>query len=321
LAILAGPAALSVAAPRLPDLIAWETESPPFYMHDGSMDQLTIRNKVLYRFSLPIANIGDGPLELREVTHPNQTQDIYQRIYDSQGPLTESLVGSFPNANPPYGHLFLVGIAEYRLRTVTAGNGVGPTVATQVKTSYALVDSDDYDLSLPGAPDDRVYDNHNDPLLGISIGWADVYSKNVPRQWIEVTGLLSGQYWLEVEVDPYNLIQETDNSNNVTRVLVDLAVPDPIIMPGDYNDDDIVNAADYVVWRKRLGQTVAAGTSADGDGNGVIGQPDLAVWRAAFGNTAGGTGSRAAVPEPATGLLLLLGIGYRISGRRRPFRR
>jgi hypothetical protein len=92
-------------------------------------------------------------------------------------------------------------------------------------------------------------------------------------------------------------------------------------MPGDYNDDDIVNAADYVVWRKRLGQTVAAGTSADGDGNGVIGQPDLEVWRAAFGNTAGGTGSRAAVPEPATGLLLLLGIGYRISGRRRPFRR
>ena len=30
---------------------------------------------------------------------------------------------------------------------------------------------------------------------------------------------------------------------------------------------EVVDAADYVVWRKTLGQTVNRGTSADGDGN------------------------------------------------------
>jgi hypothetical protein len=141
-------------------------------------------------------------------------------------------------------------------------------------------------------------------LLGISVGWADVYQRSIPRQWIEVTGLPNGQYWLEVEIDPYGLLQETDNSNNVTRVLVDLVVPDPLIMPGDYNQDDVVDSADYVVWRKKLGQSVAPGTSADGDGNGVVGQSDLAVWRVEFGETTAGSGS-AAVPEPTAGWMLL----------------
>jgi hypothetical protein len=149
-----------------------------------------------------------------------------------------------------------------------------------------------------------VYDSHNDPLLGISVGWADLYHRNIPRQWIDVTGLSSGQYWLETEVDPSNLLQESNNSNNTTQVLVNLAVPEPLIMPGDYNQDDVVDAADYVVWRKRLGQSVAPGTSADGDGNGVIGAPDLNVWRSNFGTGAAG-GDSVAIPEPAAGLIVL----------------
>jgi fibronectin-binding autotransporter adhesin len=65
-------------------------------------------------------------------------------------------------------------------------------------------------------------------------------------------------------------------------------------LPGDYNGDLTVNAADYTVWRNGLGSVY---TPADYD-----------VWRAHFGQTAaGGTSvsSNAAVPEPpaASGLL------------------
>jgi len=319
MALVALAAGSASAAPLLPDLIAWETTAPPYYyMHDGSMDQETIANRVLYRFSQPIANIGAGPLELREETDANLVQDIYQRIYDSSGSVNETFVGTFPNANPPYGHLFLVGIAEYRIRTVTSGGGVGPVFASQIKTSYGLYDYDKYNTSLPGAPAMPRY-NGRDPLLGISVGWADVYPSWFPGQSIDVTDLPNGEYWLEAEVDPFDLLQESNEANNVTRILVELEVPEPLVMQGDYNNDGVVDSADYVVWRKMLGQSVPRGTSADGDGNGAVEAPDLNVWHTEFGSASGGGGLGGnAVPEPATAAALLLASAcYQMHVRRR----
>ena len=82
---------------------------------------------------------------------------------------------------------------------------------------------------------------------------------------------------------------------------------------GDYNKDNIVDAADYVVWRKTLDQPASpAGTGADGDKDGMIGLGDLDFWRARFANPVPGAGSGsgaiAAVPEPATGVSLLTGL-------------
>ena len=142
-----------------------------------------------------------------------------------------------------------------------------------------------------------MYTSVAEPILGISIGYADVYNRSLPGQWADLTGLPSGQYWLEVIADPYDRIQESNETNNTTRILVDLVIPDPLIHPGDYNDDGTVDAADYVVWRNTLGQTVpnygqtnaALGTGADGDGDGIITDADYDVWRARFGETASGS--------------------------------
>ncbi len=90
----------------------------------------------------------------------------------------------------------------------------------------------------------------------------------------------------------------------------------PGILTGDYNGDNVVDAADYVVWRKTLNQTVPNGTRADGDGNGVIQQADYTVWRANFGNTAGsgaGLNGIRAVPEPGM-LGLLASLALVVSG-------
>jgi T5SS/PEP-CTERM-associated repeat protein len=83
-------------------------------------------------------------------------------------------------------------------------------------------------------------------------------------------------------------------------------------LPGDYNRDGIVDAADYTVWRDTLGQTVAAGTGADSDGNGMIDQADYDNWVLDFGTTVGslpGAGAAAAVPEPQTFRLAIFAIG------------
>jgi T5SS/PEP-CTERM-associated repeat protein len=78
---------------------------------------------------------------------------------------------------------------------------------------------------------------------------------------------------------------------------------------GDYNGNGVVDAADYVVYRKTLGQTGIA-LAADGNGNHQIDSGDYSVWRAHFGQTAGSgavaaSTSRVAVPEPSSALLLL----------------
>jgi glucose/arabinose dehydrogenase len=76
-------------------------------------------------------------------------------------------------------------------------------------------------------------------------------------------------------------------------------------LPGDYNLDGTVNAADYTVWRATLGQTVTAHSGADGDGDGMIDAGDYTIWTTNFGNTVhtSSPGSGSAVPEPAAAWL------------------
>jgi hypothetical protein len=68
--------------------------------------------------------------------------------------------------------------------------------------------------------------------------------------------------------------------------------------PGDYNQNGVVDAADYVVWRKTLTNNVVPYSGADGDGDGVVDDDDYGVWRAHFGQTLGaGSGADAHVAE------------------------
>lgn len=70
-------------------------------------------------------------------------------------------------------------------------------------------------------------------------------------------------------------------------------------LPGDFNGDGVVDAADYTVWRDSLGQT-GVGLPADGDHSGTVDQADYDLWKTNFG-LGGGSGASAntAVPEPS----------------------
>ena len=76
-------------------------------------------------------------------------------------------------------------------------------------------------------------------------------------------------------------------------------------VPGDYNGNGVVDAADYVAWRNGgplLNQV---------DDSNTVNQQDYVEWRARFGNTAGsGTNSGLSehnlIPEPAT--IVLVGL-------------
>jgi hypothetical protein len=75
---------------------------------------------------------------------------------------------------------------------------------------------------------------------------------------------------------------------------------------GDYNDNGIVDAADYVVWRDNVGTTNALPNDNIG---GTIGTGQYNQWRAAFGSGGGvGNALGTAVPEPTAVALLVLGL-------------
>lgn len=107
-----------------------------------------------------------------------------------------------------------------------------------------------------------------------------------------------------------------------TIQLYELSITATPILVGDYNKNGIVDAADYAVWRNLQGQSVATGTSADGNFDGQITTADYDVWRSHFGQTAGsgsgnGTFTSAAVPEPAAGLLAATCVAFLFSRSRR----
>lgn len=84
----------------------------------------------------------------------------------------------------------------------------------------------------------------------------------------------------------------------------------PAGVPGDYNDDGTVDAADYVLWRDKSGQSFTLANENPGAATpGLVDAEDYNYWRSRFGATSGsGVGSAAAVPEPSFAFLLLASI-------------
>jgi PEP-CTERM motif len=108
------------------------------------------------------------------------------------------------------------------------------------------------------------------------------------------------------DVTPLQTITSIEDGTRPAPTLVLDYVPRAAV-PGDYNGDGIVDAADYTVGLTG-GATAAQG---DGDGDGNVTQADYDYWKTRFGNTMGaGSGSKGGgtVPEPSSFVLLAIGL-------------
>jgi formylglycine-generating enzyme required for sulfatase activity len=77
-------------------------------------------------------------------------------------------------------------------------------------------------------------------------------------------------------------------------------------LTGDYSGNGVVDAADYVVWRKYEGTMTTLPNDPHG---GTIGANQFNTWRANFGNIAGsGSFTSGTVPEPTALVMVLMGL-------------
>jgi hypothetical protein len=107
------------------------------------------------------------------------------------------------------------------------------------------------------------------------------------------------------------IIDEVRISNTALSPSQFLFAPPGQGVDGDYNDNGVVDAADYVLWRNGgpLQNEVAD--------PGTVSAADYDAWRARFGNNSGSGAGNGAVPEPSSAVLLMIIAGGAMIQRRR----
>jgi glucose/arabinose dehydrogenase/PKD repeat protein len=93
--------------------------------------------------------------------------------------------------------------------------------------------------------------------------------------------------WSDGGSPSHEIVVPTTNQNYVATF-----VPQPVTLPGDYNADTAVNAADYVAWRKLLGSSAILRNDTT---PGSVGAEDRDVWTEHFGEADVGQGQLAIV--------------------------
>jgi subtilisin-like proprotein convertase family protein len=120
------------------------------------------------------------------------------------------------------------------------------------------------------------------------------------------SGLSSLIFWTAPSSGDY-YVRVTGFNPDTQSGTYGLAFASTAALLGDYNRDNIVNGADYVIWRKTNGQGgLTPFSGADGNGDGMVNQADFNIWKAHYGETlpppggegGAGSGAVASTSEP-----------------------
>jgi hypothetical protein len=234
---LAVAVALPLAALASPAKAASEDLLPDLGM--AQLTNLKIEktrdDRKLLRFSSVVVNVGDGPFEVhgKRTSTNDANMQITQRIFNDASGYRDATPVSTTSTYMYFGgdghsHWHVRDLESFELKHLDKG---GTKVGTNAKHGFCFFDNTEYRLSLPGAPQNPYYKANtspaacapNDPsaldvLMGLSVGWGDLYPYSLPDQYIDITGLGPGRYRLEGTVDADGWFEESNVSNNSTWV-------------------------------------------------------------------------------------------------------
>ena len=179
-------------------------------------------------FDSAATNVGGGPIVIvgRRPSRRTTTMEASQII-----PLDDGGIGRQKSAgvlryvtSPDHSHWHLVPFMTYELVRATDLT----RAARDRKTGFCLGDRYDAEMKLPGKPREKVFRSNcglgNRRLLrlreGISVGYGDDYAANLEGQFVEITRVPAGRYFLVHEVNPDRRLRERSYVNNMSWRLV-----------------------------------------------------------------------------------------------------
>jgi uncharacterized repeat protein (TIGR01451 family) len=262
LMFLVGPApARALPGDQLPDLVI--------------LPQTDIRiensgGRRLLRFTTVIANNGVGGFQVRgrrgSTAEPEMTTS--QRIFNSSGGFRDvATTAKMFWAGDGHNHWHVRDLQ----RTILLRMSDGIEVGAIAKSGYCFYDNYRYRLTLPGAPQNPVYTGCGVQSalgvnMGLSVGWGDEYSYFLAYQWVDITGLVDGQYRLITIADATNWFAETNEINNSTSKDIQIGTSSPsadISVSMADSPDPVTVGSDltYTVTVQNAGPSSASGVS------------------------------------------------------------
>ena len=180
------------------------------------------------------------------------------------------------------------------------------------------INADSSDLSLGAAwPTDLAFDSTYRAVISFNAAndFGQLWINPVDVNSASVTHMGTNAAAIGTIIDRIILRQNNDYEGKqfVDNVVVATSFaealnPPSAGVPGDYNANGVVDAADYVIWRDRDGTVFQLQNEVSGATPAQVTVEDYDAWRARFGNVAGAGAGSAAVPEPTTSLLAGLSL-------------
>lgn len=176
------------------------------------------------RFTTIITNIGDGPFQVwGHSPQANGELLVDQQIANGNGSWTnEPSDFRMYFAGDGHRHWHLRDLATYELR-----NSAATLKGTGEKHGFCFFDNKTVNLSLPDAPQSPQYSISDCGVIadtsitmGLSIGWGDKYAYKLLDQYIDITGLPSGEYTLTATADAQGFLRERCEGNNTTTAVL-----------------------------------------------------------------------------------------------------
>jgi hypothetical protein len=224
----AGFAQAARAAEVLPELVA----DPP----DG-MELQSTGGQLLLRFNGYVHNAGLGALDIRASrSDTSQPMTVQQRIFQADGTISRQV--TLPGAQMIFAtadghdHWHLQNVAGYSLWNQQKTQKVAPAM----KVGFCLEDSQHVDPEL--GPSTSVYSDANGRQFcqagnpgalsvfeGISSGWRDLYDRGLTFQWVDVSNVQPGVYWLREDADPDRIFIAVPSPRPFTYAATSSTIP------------------------------------------------------------------------------------------------